>query len=192
MQNPRERGRRVEHEITSLLRGARGDDPAAMSRVFTLLYDELRVLANARLRGNDSTLTPTALVHEAWLRLCGNDNGLSLESRKHFFASAAQAMRWIVVDHARRHQAERRGGAVAKLELDEGMAAEMRSEELLALDGALDALGRLDPARRELVELRYFAGLEFEELAELLGRSSRTLKREWASTRAVLYSMMDG
>src|SRR5690606_25168161 len=111
--------------------------------------------------GNDSTLTPTALVHEAWLRLCGNDNGLSLESRKHFFASAAQAMRWIVVDHARRHQAERRGGAVAKLELDEGMAGEMRSEELLALDGALDALGKLDPARRELVELRYFAGLEF-------------------------------
>ena len=181
----------MDHEITRLLREAHGDDPDALSRVFTLLYDELRVLANARLRGHDSTLTPTALVNEAWLRLCGNEQGVSLENRKHFFASAAQAMRWIVVDHARRQQAARRGGpAVARIELDEGIAEELRPEELLALDGALDALGRLDPARRELVELRYFAGLEFEELATLLGRSSRTLKREWAAARAVLHTLM--
>lgn len=182
----------MEHEITQLLRSARGgDDREAMSRVFALLYDELRQIANARLRGTDATLTPTALVNEAWLRLCGGDAGLTLENRKHFFASAAQAMRWIVVDHARRRQADRRGGpALARLELDEGIAQDMRPDELLALDGALDALGRIDPARRELVELRYFAGLEFEELAVLLGRSTRTLKRDWAAARAVLHTLM--
>ena len=181
----------MDTDITRLLQQANGDDPGAISRVFALLYDELRTIANARLRGHDSTLTPTALVNEAWLRLCGNEAALALESRKHFFGSAAQAMRWIVVDHARRRQAECRGGAVVQIELDEGVPTPMRSEELLALDGALDALGKLDPARRELVELRYFAGLEFEELAVLYGRSSRTLKREWVSARAVLYSLME-
>lgn len=181
----------MEADITRLLHAARSDDPQAMSRVFSLLYDELRTLANARLRGQESTFTPTALVSEAWLRLCGNDADLTLENRKHFFAAAAQAMRWIVVDHARRQQAERRGGAVAKIELDEGVVGEVRSEELLALDSALDALGRIDPARRELVELRYFAGLEFDELAVLLGRSSRTLKRDWAVARAALHSLME-
>ncbi|MCR6664074.1 MAG: ECF-type sigma factor [Luteimonas sp.] len=181
----------MDQDITQWLRGDSGDNPEALSRVFTVLYDELKQLANARLRGQDSTLTPTALVNEAWLRLCGHEGAWSLENRKHFFASAAQAMRWIVVDHARRRQAERRGGAVVMVALDDDAGlTEMRPEELLALDGALDALGRLDPARRELVELRYFAGLEFDELAVLLGRSSRTLKRDWAAARAVLYALM--
>ena len=181
----------MSDEITALLQQADGADPQALSQVFARLYDELRALARARLQGGEQTLTPTALVNETWLRLCNGEQPVTLESRRLFFASAAQAMRWIVVDHARRHLAERRGGAIVKLELDEGIAGEMRSEELLSLDGALDALGKLDPARRQLVELRYFAGLEFEELAELTGRSSRTIKREWASTRAVLYSLME-
>ena len=180
----------MSNDITALLRQAEGADPQALSLVFARLYDELRVLARARLHGTEQTLTPTALVNETWLRLCGGEQPMTLESRRHFFASAAQAMRWIVVDHARRQLAERRGGAVVKLELEDGLADDLRSEELLALDGALDALGKIDPARRQLVELRYFAGLEFEELAELTGKSSRTVKREWASTRAVLYSLM--
>jgi RNA polymerase sigma factor (TIGR02999 family) len=178
-------------EITVLLQSAHKGDAGSLSHLFTLLYDELRTLAQARLRGNDSTLTPTVLVHEVWLRLCGDGTALPVESRRHFFALAAQAMRWILVDHARRHLAARRGGTVVRLELNDETAGEMRSEELLALDGALDTLARLDPARRELVELRYFAGLEFDELATLLGRSARTLKREWAAARAVLYSLME-
>lgn len=178
-------------DITALLQQAEGADPDALSQVFARLYDELRILARARLQGNEQTLTPTALVNETWLRLCAAGQPLPLESRRHFFASAAQAMRWIVVDHARRQLADRRGGAAVRMELDDGLPGEMRSEELLSLDAALDALGKLDPARRQLVELRYFAGLEFDELAELTGKSSRTIKREWASTRAVLYALME-
>lgn len=181
----------MSNDITALLQQAEGADPQALSRVFEHLYDELRALAKARLHGNEQTLTPTALVNETWLRLCEGDRLPTLENRRHFFAAAAQAMRWIVVDDARRRLAGRRGGAVAKLELDDGIADEMRSEELLSLDSALDRLGRLDPGRRQLVELRYFAGLEFDELAELTGKSSRTVKREWAATRAVLYSLME-
>lgn len=181
----------MSSEITALLQQARETDPQALSQVFTRLYDELRVLARGRLAGGEQTLTPTALVNETWMRLCANGQPLAMESRHHFFASAAQAMRWIVVDHARRNLAERRGGAVVRLELDDGLQQDMKSEELLSLDGALDALGKLDPSRRQLVELRYFAGLEFDELAELTGKSTRTLKREWASTRAVLYSLME-
>lgn len=184
-------GEHVTTDITVLLQQADGADPGALSQVFARLYDELRILARSRLQGMEQTLTPTALVNETWLRLCAGGQPMSLASRRHFFASAAQAMRWIVVDHARRQLAERRGGAVVKLELDDGLADEMRSEELLSLDGALEALGKIDPSRRQLVELRYFAGLEFEELAELTGKSSRTIKREWASTRAVLYSLME-
>ena len=178
-------------EITRLLQLAHNGDADGLSGAFALLYDELRALAQARLRGSEETLTPTVLVHETWLRLCGNDAGMPVESRRHFFALAAQAMRWIVVDHARQRLAERRGGGVVRLELDEEHAGEMRSEELLSLDAALESLGRLDPARKELVELRYFAGLEFDELAVLLDKSARTLKRDWAAARAVLYSLME-
>lgn len=172
-----------------MLDQAKAGNAESLPKVFELLYGELRKLADSRLRGREATLTPTVLVHETYLRLCGG-GALSLESRKHFFAAAAQAMRWILVDHARRHLADRRGGGAAKVELPEDLGAELRSEELLALDSALESLGRIDPTRKELVELRYFAGLEYEELEELLGRSVRTLKREWASTRAALYELM--
>ena len=181
----------MSNEITALLHQAGGTDPQVLSQVFARLYDELHALARSRLHGGEQTLTPTALVNETWLRLCGGQQHMTLESRRHFFASAAQAMRWIVVDHARNQLAQRRGGAVVRVELDEGLASEMRSEELLSLDNAIEALGRMAPERRQLVELRYFAGLEFEELAALTGKSSRTLKREWASTRAILYSLME-
>lgn len=178
-------------EITALLQAARDGDAASLSGAFSLLYDELRVLARARLRGDEQTLTPTVLVHETWVRLCGGDATMPVESRRHFFALAAQAMRWITTNHAREQLAQRRGGGVVRLELDGGIVAEMRSEELLSLDAALQALGRIDQERKDLVELRYFAGLEFDELAVLLGKSVRTLKRDWATARAVLYSLME-
>ena len=178
-------------DITLLLQRAGRGEQAGISRVYALLYDELHKIARGVLRGGQATLTPTVLVNEAFLRLCGGGEGLTLESRKHFFTTAAQAMRWIVMDHARRAQAERHGGGLLQVELDENLPASFRPEALIALDAALDALQQIDPARRELVELRFFAGLGYEDLAPLLGRSERTLKREWAAARAALQLLME-
>ena len=177
-------------DITLLLQSARAGDADSLSQAYGLLYEEMRPIAAGLLRGGDGTLTPTVLVHEAYLRLCGGDGALGVENRKHFFATAAQAMRWLLVDRARRLAAERHGGALVRVELDDGLAQELRPEELLALDTALQRLGEIDPARRELVELRFFAGLDYAELVPLLGRSERTLKREWAAARAALQAMM--
>ena len=177
-------------DITLLLQSARAGDADSLSQAYGLLYEEMRRIAAGLLRGGDSTLTPTVLVHEAYLRLCGGDGALGVENRKHFFATAAQAMRCLLVDRARRLAAERHGGALVRVELDDGLAQELRPEELLALDTALQRLGEIDPARRELVELRFFAGLDYAELVPLLGRSERTLKREWAAARAALQAMM--
>ena len=177
-------------DITLLLQSARAGDADSLSQAYGLLYEEMRRIAAGLLRGGDGTLTPTVLVHEAYLRLCGGDGALGVENRKHFFATAAQAMRWLLVDRARRLAAERHGGALVRVELDDGLAQELRPEELLALDTALQRLGEIDPARRELVELRFFAGLNYAELVPLLGRSERTLKREWAAARAALQAMM--
>ena len=177
-------------DITLLLQSARAGDADSLSQAYGLLYEEMRRIAAGLLRGGDGTLTPTVLVHEAYLRLCGGDGALGVENRKHFFATAAQAMRWLLVDRARRLAAERHGGALVRVELDDGLAQELRPEELLAMDTALQRLGEIDPARRELVELRFFAGLDYAELVPLLGRSERTLKREWAAARAALQAMM--
>ena len=177
-------------DITLLLQSARAGDADSLSQAYGLVYEEMRRIAAGLLRGGDGTLTPTVLVHEAYLRLCGGDGALGVENRKHFFATAAQAMRWLLVDRARRLAAERHGGALVRVELDDGLAQELRPEELLALDTALQRLGEIDPARRELVELRFFAGLDYAELVPLLGRSERTLKREWAAARAALQAMM--
>lgn len=177
-------------DVTELLQRAAAGDEASLSQVFAALYAELRKLARARLRDSDATLTPTVLVHETYLRLCAGPP-LAVESRKHFFATAAQAMRWILVDHARHEHASRRGGGLTRIELDPELAAEMSSEAILALDEALKALGRTDPAKRELVELRWFAGLDYAELATLLGRSERSLKRDWTSARAALITLME-
>ena len=177
-------------DITLLLQSARAGDADSLSQAYGLLYEEMRRIAAGLLRGGDGTLTPTVLVHEAYLRLCGGDGALGVENRKHFFATAAQAMRWLLVDRARRLAAERHGGALVRVELDDGLAQELRPEELLALDTALQRLGEIDPARRELVELRFFAGLDYAELVPLLGRTERTHKREWAAARAALQAMM--
>lgn len=176
-------------EITQLLHRAEQGDDASLDAVFRALYPELRQLAAARLRGHQDTLSPTVLVNEFYLRL--HEGGpLSLNSRRHFFAAAAKAMRWIIVDQARRRNADKRGGGVAAVTLTERLAAMPEDAEVLALHDCLDVLDRLDPRRREVVELRYFVGLEFSEVAELLGCSERTAKREWARARAFLHAML--
>lgn len=177
-------------DITQWLADARNGDPQALPRAFEALYGELRQLAQSRVQGGDATLSPTVLVHETYLRLCGGGE-VELESRQHFFAAAAQAMRWIVVDHARRRLAERHGGGLVRVELNEELVQELRPQQVLELDQALERLARASPDKARLVELRFFAGLEFPEMVALLGRSERSLKRDWASARAALHAMME-
>lgn len=179
----------TEVEITGLLRQAEAGEPQRLEAVFEALYPELRRLAAARLRGNESTFTPTVLVHEFYLRLNGGEP-LSLVDRRHFFAAAAKAMRWIVVDHARRRNAEKRGGGLVPVTLSERVGALPESIEMLALHDGLEALDQINPRQREVVELRYFIGLEFADVAELLQCSERTAKREWARARAFLYAQL--
>ena len=177
-------------DITQWLADARNGDPQALPRAFEALYGELRQLAQSRVQGGDATLSPTVLVHETYLRLFAGGT-LPLESRQHFFAAAAQAMRWIIVDHARRRLAERRGGGLVRVELDEELVDELPPQRVIELDQALERLARASPEKARLVELRFFAGLEFPELVALLGRSERSLKRDWASARAALHAMME-
>ena len=178
-------------EVTELLSQARTDEKA-VGKVFALLYDELRRLAKSHVGAVEKTLSPTVLIHEAYLRLLGNTQ-LSLNDRHHFLACAARAMRVVWIDHVRRSTALKRGGAGQDLPLDAAElvpAALQSSEELLALDQALDRLDALNPRQREVVELHYFGGLEFAEIAELLECSERTAKREWERARAFLYAQM--
>lgn len=176
-------------QITQLLKQAESGDAASLAAVFESLYPELRRLAAARLRGGGHTLSPTVLVHEFYLRL-SDGQGLSLHSRRHFFAAAAKAMRWIVVDQARRRSADKRGGGSSAVTLSERMTAVPDDGEVLALHEGLEVLDRIDPRRREVVELRYFVGLEFSEVAELLECSERTAKRDWARARAFLHALL--
>ena len=179
-------------EITDLLVQARAGKPEALGRVFALLYDELRRLASSSLSGNEKTLSPTMLIHEAYLRLLGSTD-LALNDRRHFLACAARAMRAVWVDHVRRATALKRGGPGfdAPLEVVDGIAHALHpSEDWLALDQALDQLDAISTRQREVVELRYFAGLEFAEIATLLDVSERTAKREWERARAFLHALM--
>ena len=165
-------------------------DPAAASQLLPLVYDELRKLAARKLalEKPGQTLEATALVHEAYLRLVDVDDAQSWNSRGHFFAAAAEAMRRILVENARRKQSLKRGGACRRLDLDEAAACgEGPAEELLALDEALDQLAGVDPQAAGLVKLRYFAGLTTEQAAEALGLPARTAYRTWAFARAWLY-----
>jgi RNA polymerase sigma factor (TIGR02999 family) len=141
--------------------------------------------------GRDAILNTTALVHEAFLRLPGQ-SGLSLQDRRHFFSVAAIAMRQIVIDHARRRTALKRGGGVRHVDLeDTELAVDDRAEELLALDGALSRLSQLDERLGRVVELRVFGGLSVEETAEVLDVDPRTVKRDWRKARAILYAALE-
>jgi RNA polymerase sigma factor (TIGR02999 family) len=176
------------HEVTRILQAASLGDKVAADRLLPLVYDELRALAAGVLRGQRKghTLEPTALVHEAYLKLV--DQTAPWEGRSHFFGVAAKAMRSILVDHARARKAEKRGGARERVPLDAAVVwFEERSLDLLALDEALERLAALDPAAARLVELRFFAGLTIEETARTLGVSTATVERDWALTRAWLH-----
>lgn len=167
-------------------------DPDVAGELLPVVYAELKKLAAAKMsREREAfTLQPTALVHEAWLRL-GGDQQPGWRSRSHFFAAAAEAMRRILIDHARRRKAARRGAGVEHLRLDatgfQLEVAEADSDQLLLISDALEAFAGVDPRRAELVKQRYFGGLTFEELAELHDLSPRTLKRDWAYARAWLF-----
>ena len=173
-------------EITALLAGTgRGDKPD-LSAVFDQLYVDLKRIAIARVGelGPNDTLTPTGLVHEAYLKLIAAEQ-LPLTSRKHFFACAARAMRQILIDRSRGAQAEKRGGGLERVTLSR-CDAEPQAPALLDLDRALNDLEQIDPSLRELVELRYFAGLPLSAIAELWGVSLRTAARDWERARTLL------
>ena len=154
-----------------------------------LVYAKLRRLAAHKMAGENpgQTLQPTALVHEAWLKLGGEQNR-KWQNRNHFFAAAAEAMRRILTDNARRKSRVRHGGGQQRVELDDSAtAADSDADHILAVGDALDKLAQLDPRRAELVKLRYFVGLTFAEAAEVLGISEPTAKRYWSFARAWLY-----
>jgi RNA polymerase sigma factor (TIGR02999 family) len=178
-------------EITRLLRAWREGEPAALDALLPLVYEELRRLAGKRMRGGrgSDTLQPTALVHEAFLRLAGQS--IDWQDRGHFFAVASRAMRMVAVDHWRAHGALKRGGDQPRQPLEEGEAAgavEPPSIDLIALDGALSRLEQMNPQQARVVELRYFGGLSLEEIAEALDRSRSSVFRDWRAARAWLYA----
>jgi RNA polymerase sigma factor (TIGR02999 family) len=185
----------VRPEVTQLFNAMDRGDPHAAAQLLPLVYDELRRLAAARLAAEPSgnTLQPTALVHEAYLRLVGTSGGDQWDHRGHFFAAAAEAMRRILIDDARRKATTRHGGALQRHALDPDAAPmpEPR-EDLLALDEALDKLEAEDPLKAKLVKLRYFAGLTLPEAAAALNLSERTAGRHWAYARAWLRQAVEG
>jgi RNA polymerase sigma factor (TIGR02999 family) len=176
------------NEVTAALEDLRRGDEGAFDALLALLYKDLRRIAGSYFRAEREghTLQPTALVHEAYLRLVGQRDA-SWESRAHFLNAAAQAMRRILVDHARARQAEKRGGADVRVTLDDAVAGDSGRElDLLALDETLTKLGKADPQMCRVVELRVFGGLTTKETAEVLGISERTTERTWSFARAWL------
>jgi RNA polymerase sigma factor (TIGR02999 family) len=180
-------------EVTRILSAIDRGDPCAAEQLLPLVYDELRQLAALQLAHArpGETLNPTALVHEAYLRLVGEGNDPRYHDRSHFFAAAATAMRHIRIDQARRKKTQKRGGNVQRLELDD-VAAPTADEELLALDEALTQLAALDARKAQLVELRFFAGLTSDQTAAVLGISPTTADRDWAFARAWLRDAVRG
>jgi RNA polymerase sigma factor (TIGR02999 family) len=177
-------------DITQILRLAERGDPTAANELLPLVYQELRRLASQKLaqEAPGNTLQATALVHEAYLRLVGSPVPQRWDGRRHFFGAAAEAMRRILVESARRRHSQKRGGGMAREPLEAlEVAAPQAPDELLALDEALGELNAADPGAAELVKLRYFAGLSIPEAAEILGVSPRTADRLWAYARAWLH-----
>jgi RNA polymerase sigma factor (TIGR02999 family) len=183
-------------DVTRLLDAAAAGDHKAAADLLPLVYGELRQLAAARMAAEapGQTLQPTALVHEAYLRLIGPADDLRWENRGHFFAAAAEAMRRILVEAARRKNAARHGGGLHRHDANDlPIAAPQPDEDLVALDEALSRFAQVEPRKAELVKLRYFVGLTIEETAEALGISPATAKRHWAYSKAwLLQAMGDG
>ncbi len=178
-----------QHDVTRLLVRLTDGDRAVLDDLLPLIYGELRRLAGGYLRRERQghTLEPTALVHEAYLRMV-DQTQVRWQNRAHFFGVAAQMMRRILVDHARAHEAEKRGGEFQKLSLDENLdaAGGERDVNLVALDDALNRLAEMDPQKSKIVELRFFGGLSVEETAEVLGVSAVTVARDWKMAKAWL------
>ena len=183
------------NDVTHLLSAIAQGDPAAASQLLPLVYDELRQLAAQRLAHEKpgQTLQATALVHEAYLRLVDVEKAQHWNSRRHFFAAAAEAMRRILVENARHKQTLKRGGGLKRRDAEQAqLVAPMADESLLALDEALTAFAARDPLKAELVKLRYFAGLTIDEAASALGISPATAKRYWAYAKAWLHQEITG
>ena len=182
------------HEITQLLAEWSEGNQAALDKLYPLVYNELRRLAHGYLRRERKghTLQTTALINEAYLRLV-DQKRVHWANRSHFFAISAQIMRRILIDHARRYDYAKRGGGAQRISLDEAaVVAKERARELLMLDEALNGLAKIDPRRGRVVELRYFGGLNNEEIAAVLKISENTVTRDWNMARAWLYQELSG
>ena len=181
-----------QQDVTRLLVRLTDGDRGVLDELLPVVYGELRKLASSYLRRErvGHTLQPTALVHEAYMRLV-DQTQVQWQNRAHFFGVAAQMMRRILVDHARAHEAEKRGGEFQKLSLDENIdVSGERDVNLVALDDALNLLAEIDPQKMKIVELRFFGGLSVEETAEVLGVSAPTVKRQWRMAKAWLYGQV--
>jgi RNA polymerase sigma-70 factor, ECF subfamily len=176
-------------DVTQLLQDWRGGDGAALDKLTRVVYDELRRLANRYLRGErrNHTLQGTALVHEAYMRLVGYTD-LEWQNRAHFFGVAARIMRQILIDHARKHRSDKRGGGKEAVPLEEAAVfSTERPETLVALDEALESLTTFDPEKSRIIELRYFGGLGIEEISEVTGLSVSTVRRHMRVAEAWLH-----
>jgi len=179
-------------EVTQLLADWGKGDRSALDKLFPLVHSELRRIAQRQMSQErpGHTLQATALVNEAYLKLAGQQ-GFDWQNRAHFFAVCAQVMRHILIDHARAHARDKRGGGAVKVSLNDALVvAEDQASHFIALDEALRVLERLDPQKGKIVELRYFGGLSVEEAAEVMNVSPRTVRREWQRAKAWLYRMM--
>lgn len=179
------------NELTRTLVAVSAGQSASSDDLLPLVYQELRWLAAAMMAKEPlgQTLQPTALVHEAWLRLVGKDGPAQFNSRGHFFGAAAEAMRRILIENARRKQAKRHGGGLQRLDIqDVDVAVAGEEDELLAINDALEKFSTQNQSKAELVKMRYFAGLTLEEAAEILGISVPTAKRWWTYSRAWLFN----
>lgn len=185
---------RSPHEITQLLAEWSDGNQTALDKLYPLVYDELHRMANRYMNRErkDHTLQTTALIHEAYVRLVDQKH-VHWTNRAHFFAISAQIMRRILIDHARRHAYAKRGGGAQKVSLDEtAIIAGDRASDMLLLDEALKRLAEMDPRRGQVVELRYFGGLNNEEIADVLKISENTVTRDWNMARAWLYQELSG
>ena len=179
----------TDGQVTQLLVAVKDGDRGAFDRLLPAVYGELRRLARSQLgrERHGHTLLATDLVHEAYMKLV-DQSGVEWQGRAHFFAVAARAMRQVLIDYARKRTTEKRGGDLVRTTLgDQAFAAAYSPEQLLALDQALDRLAELDDRLPRVVEMRFFAGLKEQEIAEVLGTSERTIQRDWARARAWLY-----
>ena len=180
-------------DVTQLLNAIEAGEPKAADQLLPLVYEELRKLAAVRMANEAAghTLQPTALVHEAWLRLAGHDIHMPFANRAHFFAAAAEAMRRILIDRARSKGAGKRGGDWQRIDLDKvEIAAEADDDTLLLVNEALEKLAREDGRAAEMAKLRFFGGLTLEEAAQVMGVTERTANRYWAFARVWLFHEM--